>query len=552
MGGNMSNFSSSKNFGTTTGGTNLTEGEQAVLAELYVTQSPDRLVTRLPFVTTEDSIYLGGILSISSGNDAVFFKNYETNIDMYPLWGGIKDQSLLENQGPEGIIQPFGRVLSDTLVSTSLTGGAETDPITYRPRIGNFILPSDMSVYGIEFRHEDQIGAGTELTLSLHVGEDNTGLVVYRDRKMIVELSTGSSVIDWWFRHPLEARQGTTYFLEISFSSDSGRVLSVSEDTEGLAYVRAHLRPFEDKEVAFTDNHSHTGLTAFEDVVIGGDFTVNGTATTINTVTLEILDKNIELGVADTPTDLTADGGGITLKGSTDKTILWDGGSETWDFNQNVHVEGDLSTTGTFVGNGSGITDIDHDMHLPLGGTTSGSNGDTGNFGWTSLGTFPPLDTSNSPPLGFISRGSPLRLILDLGSDQKLSGMLYQNYVLTSGAESERGLRGVTVYSSTAAPSTGWNEVLGERETEAPHLSPLKLVPFASGTVGRYIIIDSSNQVLSSWGATWKGMRAMLAQVADSPLYESQLTTLVADSLSNVGDLSVNSLTTVQSVVVGT
>ena len=38
---------------------------------------------------------------------------------------------------------------------------------------------------------------------------------------------------------------------------------------------------------------------------------------------LDFEDKNITIGKVSTPTDTTADGGGLTLKGSTDKTFNW-------------------------------------------------------------------------------------------------------------------------------------------------------------------------------------------------------------------------------------
>ena len=61
-----------------------------------------------------------------------------------------------------------------------------------------------------------------------------------------------------------------------------------------------------------------------------GDLTVNGTTTTINSTTLSVDDKNIELGSVASPSDTTAAGGGITLKGATDKTFLWDSTSLNW------------------------------------------------------------------------------------------------------------------------------------------------------------------------------------------------------------------------------
>jgi hypothetical protein len=49
-------------------------------------------------------------------------------------------------------------------------------------------------------------------------------------------------------------------------------------------------------------------------------------------------DKNIELGSVYSPTDTTADGGGITLKGSTDKTILWTNSTDSWTYNQSIEL----------------------------------------------------------------------------------------------------------------------------------------------------------------------------------------------------------------------
>ena len=69
-----------------------------------------------------------------------------------------------------------------------------------------------------------------------------------------------------------------------------------------------------------------------------GDITVNGTTTTVNSTTLTIDDKNMELGSVASPSDTTADGGGITLKGTTDKTILWENDTDSWNFNQNIET----------------------------------------------------------------------------------------------------------------------------------------------------------------------------------------------------------------------
>ena len=81
------------------------------------------------------------------------------------------------------------------------------------------------------------------------------------------------------------------------------------------------------------------GGTFTGNVIMSGNLTVNGTETIVNTETLTVEDKNIEMGKVSSPTDTTADGGGLTLKGDgtapyTDKTILWEKDTKQWNVNQ--------------------------------------------------------------------------------------------------------------------------------------------------------------------------------------------------------------------------
>jgi hypothetical protein len=73
-------------------------------------------------------------------------------------------------------------------------------------------------------------------------------------------------------------------------------------------------------------------------LTVEGDFVVNGTTTTINATTLTVDDKNIELGSVASPTDATANGGGITLKGATDHTMTWSNANGSWDFSEHVNI----------------------------------------------------------------------------------------------------------------------------------------------------------------------------------------------------------------------
>ncbi len=82
--------------------------------------------------------------------------------------------------------------------------------------------------------------------------------------------------------------------------------------------------------VSGTFNCTGGGTFTTTGTVTVGDLVVNGTTTTINSETLTVDDKNIELGSVSSPDDTTANGGGITLKGASDKTFLWDNTSLNW------------------------------------------------------------------------------------------------------------------------------------------------------------------------------------------------------------------------------
>ena len=73
-------------------------------------------------------------------------------------------------------------------------------------------------------------------------------------------------------------------------------------------------------------------------VTIQGNLTVNGTTTTIDTTTLVVEDKNIEMGAVSSPSDVTANGGGITLKGTTDKTINWVDATDAWTLSEHLNI----------------------------------------------------------------------------------------------------------------------------------------------------------------------------------------------------------------------
>jgi len=97
-------------------------------------------------------------------------------------------------------------------------------------------------------------------------------------------------------------------------------------------------------------------------VTVGGNLVVNGTTSTINSTTVSVDDKNLELGSTASPSDATADGGGITLKGATDKTFNWVNNTDSWTSSEHLDLasgkEFKIAGTSVLSGStlGSGVT----------------------------------------------------------------------------------------------------------------------------------------------------------------------------------------------------
>jgi len=98
-------------------------------------------------------------------------------------------------------------------------------------------------------------------------------------------------------------------------------------------------------------------------LTVTGNFTVNGTQTIVNTTSLEIRDVNIGIGSTSSPTDALADGAGITIYGSTNKTITWERDTGCFEYNQPSKFRGVIETVSTAstydLGGGRVVLELD-------------------------------------------------------------------------------------------------------------------------------------------------------------------------------------------------
>ena len=137
------------------------------------------------------------------------------------------------------------------------------------------------------------------------------------DRTITLPDATGTVALT---NNKLDAFAATT-------SAELRTVISDETGTGGLVFA--------DTPTLITPN---IGAATGTSLVLSGDLTVNGTTTTINSTEITIDDKNLVLGSVATPSDAGADGGGLTLKGATDKTFNWVDATDSWTSSEHMNL----------------------------------------------------------------------------------------------------------------------------------------------------------------------------------------------------------------------
>jgi hypothetical protein len=146
-------------------------------------------------------------------------------------------------------------------------------------------------------------------------------------------------------------------------NASSDKLLSLNV-RRGASQEDAILINSADRTVSVYTGFTDSELSIGGSLVVEGDLTVNGTTTTINTANVTIEDKNITIADVVGPTNITADGAGITIKGATDKTFNYIQASNWMQLSESLnlaaskalYIGGTLVIDGTSLG--SSITSI--------------------------------------------------------------------------------------------------------------------------------------------------------------------------------------------------
>ena len=306
---------------------------------------------------------------------------------------------------------------------------------------------------------------------------------------------------------------------------------SVATDTTGSAATEA-ISIASDQKTTFKGDVDVGVSGTAKDLTVWGNFDVKGTTTTIDSTTITVDDKNIELGSVATPTDTTATGGGITLKGASDKTIIWDDTNNNWTFDTGTGTGG-LNLDGTRA------TDYKIANVSVLNATTLG--GAVVNSSLTNVGTLTALTVSGATALdGGLTMDTNKFTVANTSGNVATAGTLDVAGLSTLSA-SANVVGDVTIYDPAASASPTLS--IGKDSSDdvaiiattdsSSRLTGVEFVASSTGTFTNYGF-DESISV-----ATGKDF-----QIADTSVLNATTlgTAVLTSSLTSVGILGAGSI----------
>ena len=187
------------------------------------------------------------------------------------------------------------------------------------------LLKAASETYGIEITHADTSGASQDYALEIPALAANAEIVTTNHAQTL----TNKTITD--LRLPAIYDSNGNELFKFTATSSAVNEITLANAATGNPPVFSSTGGDTNIDIKLQPKGSGK-------VHITGGLQVDGTTTTIDSTTLSVDDKNIEMGSVASPSDSTADGGGITLKGATDKTIIWDNTNDNWTSNQDWNI----------------------------------------------------------------------------------------------------------------------------------------------------------------------------------------------------------------------
>jgi hypothetical protein len=263
----------------------------------------------------------------------------------YALSGTVDDYILLTTKGaangvasldssgfiPASQLPPLAKVTVSAVANQAarLALTAEAGDIAIQADNGTtYVLSSSPASTNGNWR---EISATAAISAAVAAHEaDTTSVHGIADTNLLVTTNGTQTLTNKTITSPSGLVKSDVGLANVDNTSDENKPVSIA----GLAALGLKA-PLESPAL--------TGTATANNLTISGNLTVNGTTSTINSTTLTVQDKDIVLGQTSSPTDAGANGGGIVLKGTTDKSITYSVAKNAWESSENINIPGDKS-----------------------------------------------------------------------------------------------------------------------------------------------------------------------------------------------------------------
>ena len=365
----------------------------------------------------------------------------------------------------------------------------------------------------------------------------------------------------------LQANDGITLTSAKTYTDNANTFLQANDGitlTSAKTYTDAantYLKAYIDNKTNFISGGQV--ITFGNDVIVSGNLSVQGQTTTINSTTVKVNDKNLELANVTNPTNATADGAGITVLGSTNKTLNWINSTQSWTSSESFDIvsgktyaiAGNTVLSSTTLGSGITASSLTSVGNI-TSGTWSGAFGVVSGVNLTNLtaanltGTIPSIVLGNSTH----HIGNTAITLNRASGAQTLNGVSIDGNAATAGyiSGTNIGRTGSTGFIS----STGW----GTTDWANQPISGLGMTIAGTpgspaGTTYGYLNKFGNRDQGGGWGGMWMeydggGMwygattlstvYATWKKVLDSSNYNSYSPTLTGTGASGTWSISIS------------